>query len=71
MVGMREIGKMKEYEVSVSLEYRTKVIVQAEDIYEANDVAQTTVAEIYTVYNSDGEQHEEFDYITAYEPEEL
>jgi hypothetical protein len=62
---------MKEYEVKVALEYRTSVIVQAKDIYEANTIAENLVADIYTVYNADSEEHDSFGFITAYEPEEV
>jgi hypothetical protein len=62
---------MKEYKVSVSLSYETSVIVQANDIYEANAMAENLCADIYTVYNSDSEEHDSFGFITAYEPEEV
>jgi hypothetical protein len=62
---------MKKYEVKVALEYRTTVIVQASDIYEANAMAENLCADTYTVYNSDSEEHDSFGFITAYEPEEV
>jgi hypothetical protein len=62
---------MKEYEVKVALRYDTSVIVEAKDIYEANAIAENLVADIYTVYNSDSEEHDSFGFITAYEPEEV
>ena len=62
---------MKRYEVKVALEYRTSVVVEARDIYEANAIAENLVADIYTVYNSDSESNYSFNFITAYEPEEL
>jgi hypothetical protein len=62
---------MAKYEVSVALEYRTSVIVEATDIYEANAMAENLVADTYTVYNSDSEEHKSFGFITAYEPEEV
>ena len=62
---------MKRYEVKVALEYRTSVIVEANDIYEANSMAENLVADTYTAYNSDVEQHYSFGFITAYEPEEV
>lgn len=62
---------MKRYEVNVALEYRTSVIVEATDIYEANAMAENLVAGMYTVYDSDSEEHDSFDFITAYEPEEI
>ena len=62
---------MKKYEVQVALEYRTSVVVQANDIYEANAIAQNLCADTYTVYNSDSEDHDSFGFITAYEPEEI
>jgi hypothetical protein len=62
---------MKEYRVSVALRYNTSVIVQANDIYEANAMAENLVADTYTVYNSDSEEHDSFAFITGYEPEEL
>ena len=62
---------MAKYEVSVALEYRTSVIVEATDIYEANAMAENLCADTYTVYNSDSEEHHSFGFITGYEPEEL
>jgi hypothetical protein len=62
---------MKEYKVKVSLEYRTSVIVQANDIYEANAIAENLATDIYTIYNADSEEHDSFDFIIAYEPEEV
>jgi hypothetical protein len=62
---------MKEYEVKVALSYKTKVSVQANDIYEANAMAENLVADVYTVYNADSEEHDSFGSITAYEPEEV
>jgi hypothetical protein len=62
---------MKNYDVKVSLSYKTKVSVQANDIYEANAMAENLVADVYTVYNADSEEHDSFGSITAYEPEEV
>jgi hypothetical protein len=62
---------MKKYNVSVALEYRTSVVVEAKDIYEANAIAENLVADVYTVYNADSEEHDSFGFITAYEPEEV
>ena len=62
---------MKKYNVSVALEYRTSVVVEAKDIYEANAMAENLLADTYTVYNADSEEHDSFGFITAYEPEEV
>jgi hypothetical protein len=62
---------MKSYDVKVALSYRVRVSVQANDIYEANAMAENLVADTYTVYNSDSEEHDSFGSITAYEPEEV
>ena len=62
---------MKKYDVKVALRYNTSVSVEANDIYEANAMAENLVADVYTVYNADSEEHDSFGFITAYEPEEI
>ena len=62
---------MKKYEVKVSLRYTTDFVVEANDVYEANAKAENLAGQSYTVYNPDNDQHYSFDYITAYDPEEI
>jgi hypothetical protein len=62
---------MKRYEVKVMLDFETTVIVEANDVYEANEIAKEEVGSSFTVYNSDLEDYYSWDYITAYDPEEI
>jgi hypothetical protein len=62
---------MTKYNVKVALEFRTDVVVEANDVYEANAKAEELVSGFYSVYDSDSEQNSSFDYITGYDPEEI
>jgi hypothetical protein len=62
---------MKKYVVKVSLEFRTDVVVEANDVYEANELARNIVSNNYTVYNTETEEWNNFGFITPYDPEEV
>ena len=61
---------MSKYLVKVWLEYETDIEVEANDVYEANQIAEQEVAEMYTVLSSTDE-YLDFTSITAYDPEEI
>ena len=62
---------MKKYVVKVDLQFRTEVVVEANDVYEANELARNIVGNNYTVYNTETEDWHNFGFITPYDPEEV
>ena len=62
---------MTKYNVKVSLEFRTEVFVEANDVYEANELARDIVGNNYAVYNTETEDWASFGFITPYDPEEV
>ena len=62
---------MTKYIVKVALEFRTDVAVEANDVYEANELAKDIVGNNYTVYNTETDEWDNFGFITAYDPEEV
>jgi hypothetical protein len=62
---------MAEYVVKVSLEFNTDFIVEANDVYQANSMAEALALESYSVYNNDSKEYQSWDYITGFDPEEV
>jgi hypothetical protein len=62
---------MTKYNVRISLEFKTDVVVDASDVYEANAKAEDLAAGLYSVYDSDSDQNYSFHSITGYDPEEI
>jgi hypothetical protein len=62
---------MTKYNVKVALEFRTDVVVEANDVYEANELARNIVGNNYTVFNTETEEWDNFGFITPYDPEEV
>ena len=62
---------MAKYLVRVSLEYDTSVVVEANDVYEANELAKEEVGTTFLVYNSELEEYSDWQFITPYDPEEI
>ena len=61
---------MKKYVVKVMLDFYTDVEVEANNIYEANELAEIEANRIYSVFSHDSRGVEPFDTVTAYDPEE-
>jgi hypothetical protein len=61
---------MKKYVVKVMLDFYTDVEVEANNGYEANELAEIEASRIYSVFNHDSKMVEPFDHTTGYEPEE-
>jgi hypothetical protein len=62
---------MTKYNVKVMLRYDTELVVEANDVYEANELAKDIVGNNYTVFNTETEEWDNFSFITPYDPEEL
>jgi hypothetical protein len=62
---------MAKYLVRVSLEYDTSVVVEANDVYEANELAREEVGNTFVVYNSDLKEYLDWQFITPFDPEEV
>ena len=61
---------MKKYLVKVMFEFEDDIVVMANDPYEANAIAEATLAEIYSISNSELDELLPFDSVIAYDPEE-
>lgn len=61
---------MKTYLVKVMFEFEDDILVQAEDVYQANAIAEQKLAEVYSVYNNELEDFLPFSDVIAYDPEE-
>jgi hypothetical protein len=61
---------MKKYLIKVMLDFYTDVEVEADNVYEANKLAEIEAARIYSVFNHDSREVEPFDHATGYDPEE-
>jgi hypothetical protein len=62
---------MTKYNVKVMLRYDTELVVEANDVYEANELAKDIVGNNYAVYNTETEDWDSFGFITPYDPEEV
>ena len=62
---------MTKYNVKVDLQFRTEVVVEAKDVYEANELARSIVGNNYAVYNTETDEWGSFGFITPYDPEEV
>ena len=62
---------MKKYLVKVMFTFEDDIVVMADDVYQANAIAQSKLGEVYTVYNNEIEEHFSFDDIIGYDPEEV
>jgi hypothetical protein len=62
---------MTKYNVKVMLRYDTELVVEANDVYEANELAKDIVGNNYTVFNTETEEWDSFSFITPYDPEEV
>jgi isocitrate lyase len=62
---------MAKFLVQVMLDYEAALIVEADDVYQANAMAEAKAQKIYNVWNEDSEENESFHSITAYDPVEM
>ena len=62
---------MTKYNVKVMLRYDTELVIEANDVYEANELAKDIVGNNYTVYNTETDEWDNFGFITPYDPEEV
>jgi hypothetical protein len=60
---------MTKYVVKLMLDYEADIVVEANDIYEANAQAEALASGTFSVYNKDTEEFEPFTHITGYDPE--
>ena len=62
---------MAKYLVKVMLDFEAEFVVEADDVYQANAMAEAKAGEVYSVWNEDKEVSEPFAFITGYDPEEV
>jgi hypothetical protein len=60
---------MTKYVAKLMLEYEADIVVQANDIYEANAQAEALANGTYAVFNKATEEYEPFSPTTDYDPE--
>lgn len=62
---------MKKYTVKVMFEFQDEITVLADDVYEANKIAENTLGPVYSVWNSQTDEAIPFDEFYAFDPEEV
>lgn len=62
---------MKKYTVKVMFEFQDEITVLANDVYEANKIAENTLGPVYSVWNSQTDEVIPFDEFYAFDPEEV
>lgn len=62
---------MTKYLVQVKFEFNDEIVVEADDVYEANSKAEEVLSNEYSVYQISTESYLDFEDIYGYDPEEV
>lgn len=62
---------MTKYLVQVKFEFNDEIVVEADNVYEANSKAEAVLSSEYSVYQISTEDYLDFEDIYGYDPEEV